>query len=347
MNRFILLVLCASSLFLQACLPGSPSEPKDLFPADSLSKDIASQLPTETLEASWKRTHEEEGFGHLSAVRFSGNEIHVSDLGNSKIWAFSSDGVKSELRLDRDLSFPYLLNSSPDTTLIFNAGTGSVDWFRRGSHIKSISLPKIDEGKSLMYFPAVFADKIYMKTQVAKGQAKFYQVNVNDATIEEETVLPGPSWIHQGLLRSGSQSLLSISSYYPSIYRMDQEQKLDSLRLRGFDSPMLARMHAKAMGDVDEAPLMISSAVEFDSLIFVSNLRPGWSRVDVFNTDGHLLNILEEEIPPGPTEFNTLDLDVKKDGQDYLIALIAVRQFHKTLSVEYQSTLSLHRWRRN
>ncbi len=298
------------------------------------------------MELLWEKTRESDAFGHLSAVRFTESKIFLSDLENGRVLSYNLDGDLEDFELDQPLSFPYLLQAKSDSLVIFNAGNPSIDWYIKGEHSRTTSLPAFGEGKSLTYFPSVYRDKIFLKTQPEKGQSELYQLDQVSGEIEDSTMLAGPSWIHKGFLRSNDSELLSISSYYPNIYLAGTGLSQDSLRLQGFDTPMLARMRNKAIGEGDEAPLIISSAVLKDSLFFVTNLRPGWARVDVYDRKGLLQNILEEELPPAPTDYNTLDIDVMRDGDDYLIALIAVKQVHKTISIEYHAKLSLFRWNR-
>lgn len=345
-HRCLQLFFLIPVLAIQACLPGSPSEPKDLFPTDSLSRATAQAIPHQELNTLWEKTHESEAYGHLSTVRITETGVIAADLQLGRLWEYDLEGNQEESSLAEGLTYPYLLEAVDAEVTIFNAGTQSIDQYRNGSKVNTITLPDVSEGKSLMYFPSLHKGKIYLKTQPDKGLSKFYELNGQSGQIENEQTLPGPSWLHKGFLRSNGNDLLSLSGFYPAFYRMNQWPKVDSLRLQGFDSPMLARMRQKAIGEEDLAPLIISSAVLFDSLLFVNNVRPGWSRVDVYNYDGHLIDILEEPIPPNPTEYNTLDIDVAKDGDDYLIALVAVKTHYKTLTLEYHSKLSLYRWKR-
>ena len=67
----------------------------------------------------------------------------------------------------------------------------------------------------------------------------------------------------------------------------------DTLALTGFYSPQLVRSAQFMREEVDEPPLLTSSAATLEGRLFVRNLRSDHVRVDVFGVDGTLERILE------------------------------------------------------
>ena len=61
------------------------------------------------------------------------------------------------------------------------------------------------------------------------------------------------------------------------------------------------------------APLITSSSVPVDDLWFVLNQRTGWIRIDVYDLNGHIQNILVEAAKHYHRQFNPTDLAVQLD----------------------------------
>ena len=62
----------------------------------------------------------------------------------------------------------------------------------------------------------------------------------------------------------------------------------DTLALVGFDSPQMVRSHRFLLGEVDQPPLLTSSAAVAGGRLFALNLRGDHVRVDVYGLDGRL-----------------------------------------------------------
>ena len=86
---------------------------------------------------------------------------------------------------------------------------------------------------------------------------------------------------------------------------------LDSLTLRGFDSPMLSRTRLFTLDELTQPPLLSSSAVAVGERLFVLNMRPGWLRVDVYDRSGELQYILTQPDPQFNTDYFPTDLAVR------------------------------------
>src|SRR5690606_2850496 len=113
----------------------------------------------------------------------------------------------------------------------------------------------------------------------------------------------------------------SIRGYQPVVDVIDMTGRVDSLRLRGFDSPMLARMRLFQLGDAKSPPLLVPSAAFAGGRIYVINARPGWLRVDVYDASLTLEAILVEPDPGFARSFYPTDIAVLPDGDRVLLAV--------------------------
>jgi hypothetical protein len=117
---------------------------------------------------------------------------------------------------------------------------------------------------------------------------------------------------------------------------------IDTMSLVGFDSPMLARSRSFVLGQIDDAPTLISSATVFEDIFFLLNLRPGVLRIDLFNRSGRLIHILEREYQ-NPTTFTPTDLAVQRvDSNRVRIAVSSIRTRYGPLSLSYDSRLDMY-----
>ena len=120
-------------------------------------------------------------------------------------------------------------------------------------------------------------------------------------------------------------TLLSVRGYQPMVVRMSPGGVIDSLRLNGFDSPMLARMRSHQLGLAYSPPLLISSVALSEGRYFVVNVRPGWLRVDVYDRTGQIEAILTEPTPSYDKSFYPTDIAVRRDRDHYLLAISVSR----------------------
>ena len=94
----------------------------------------------------------------------------------------------------------------------------------------------------------------------------------------------------------------------------------DTLALVGFSSPQLPRSAQFERGEVDEPPLLTSSASAVGDRLFVLNLRTDHVRIDVYGRDGRLERVLSTRPVQGPETAFMLDL-AARPGPDGSIDL--------------------------
>ena len=321
------------------CLPSSCHriEPRDIAPQDSLSRRIAESLAPDTIVSQqtytgtvdraleWPRTVLLDAVGH----------VYVGDTKRHSIFAFDRGG-----ELLREISwpearFPYLAGWRDDTLVVLAPGESqaTVNYVTDSLRVRSFNTPDVPGG-TLQY--AAAADSFIFLKAVTQADTHFvWQLN-HHGDILAEAPLQGTSWDHAGLLRADGNLLFSLTGFFPRIFVWEDGLTKDpvTLRLRGFDSPMLRRSWAFLQGSTRNAPLVTSSAVPAGDYWFVLNLRPGWLRIDVYDTGGNLKNILIEQDPGYRKQFYPLDIAVRMVSEgvyDMAVALVtevpAVRRY--------------------
>jgi len=321
------------------CFPSSCHrvEPRDIAPQDSLSRRLADSLTPDTIVSrraytgsgdqmlEWPRTVLLDALGH----------VYVGDTRRHSIFAFDRGGELLRETTWPEARFPYLAGWRGDTLVVLAPGESqaTVNYFAGSARVRTFSTPHVPVG-TLQY--AAAADSfIFLKAVTQADTHLVWQLN-HHGDIVAETHLQGTSWDHAGLLRASSNRLFSLTGFFPHIIVWEDGLAKDpvTLRLHGFDSPMLRRSWAFLQGSTRNAPLVTSSAVQAGDYWFVLNLRPGWLRIDVYDTGGSLEYILIEQNPGYRKQFYPMDIAVRtvSEGEyDMAVALVtevpAVRRY--------------------
>lgn len=329
------LPLLALVLALAGCLPssGSRQQTGELFPADSLSRQIAEAAPVDTLVLDWRAAPPAEaGFGYATTMaalpsgRFvvadtRGGGLHVFE-GGAYAGAFASSAFR----------FPFLAGTRGDTVAVLNRGADRLDLVLLGGPeggriVAQIPLPDGRNQTALLT-----EDGVLYKTTGEKEGPLLRRLDRQGREVARYT-LRGPYWRHLGFLRPWGDSLLSLSGYRPVVDVLTPATQagaaLDTLALAGFDSPQLARSRLFALGDVKEPPLLAPAASAAGDRLFVLNARSGWVHVDVFARDdgpeGPRLLLERSLVSPDAAfhdDFFAADLAVRHAGAGYEIAVL-------------------------
>jgi hypothetical protein len=306
---------------LSGCLPFScgKKESRDLFPADSLSRALASTIPVDTLEAVDQLRLEPELLAYPRSISYSPDGIlWVGDTKVHTIVGFDESGqVSQSLQFD-ELEYPYISGFRSDTLVVFTPENPRIVHVVDGEITKTIPVPQERPlGPGFQYATSYEGGYFY---KVIDENFRGYIARLDP--IGRETgrwILPGEYWRYAGALRMWSGSLLSLSGYLSQVHIVSEmsvlspsvETPLDSLRLHGFDSPMLSRTRLFLLDELTQPPLLSVSAVGLGELLFVLNMRPGWLRVDVYDRSGELQYILTQPTPEFNTEYYPTDLAVR------------------------------------
>ncbi len=323
------------ALLLSGCLPSScqREQPRELFPADSLSRSIAEQIPADSLAIGWQSEGTEaHPLARPRTVAFGNDgELFVSDVERNSIFVFdgSAGTFIDEISHDEAFAFPYITGVRGDTLLVFNPDTHHIDFLVNGELTRRISTPSEDEiprRRGLLY-TAADDDHVYFKA-VGENFDSYLARLSDTGEINARVSLDQAHWRHAGFLRTWDDRLLSLSFYRPvadvvSTDAMENQSKVDTLAFRGFDSPMLPRSRAFVQGDASQPPFLSASAVPVDDYLFVMNMRIGWLHVDVFDREGELQHRLLQRRPQIDREFSPVDMAVvRTDDGDYRIAIV-------------------------
>ena len=334
---------------LGGCVGFSRDAPKVLFPADSLSRGIAEATPIDTLTL----------VGHIDSavaasdravvgsVRFGPDgRLWAADVANNRLSAFDPlTGRPLRTVDDAALAYPYLAGARGDTLGVLNAGDATFDLLVDGRVVGSRPLPATPSGDALSFFALLTPRGLFFKNNPDPGEATVVRLDAEGRAAGPPVVLPGPPWRHRGVLRAWGDTLLSLSGYRPVVDRLAPGGGVDSLALVGFDSPMLPQSRLFVLGETSEAPTLVTSAAAVGDRLFVLNVRPGWTRIDVYGRDGRLERVLIEP-DPGVSGYNDLDLDVRADGAGgYLIAVARLRHDVFWFSSAYVPRVSVFRWK--
>lgn len=322
-----LLPIIATVALLAGCLPSSCRriESRDISPADSLSRRMASVITPDSLQSfeplrvstmAWPRT-----------VFFaSDGSLYASDVESARIFEFSSTGdLRREIAGD-SLKAPYIAGLRGDTLLVFNPEARRIDFLLQGAFLHSVSLPRGIPREALLYAAAGPVD-LYLKVTGRNLSGYILRIG-GDGVIRARTPLSGSEWRNAGQLRVWGDTLLSLSGFLPmvDIVPADLSRLPDSLALKGFDSPMLRRTYGFLKGETRQAPLLSGSAAAAGGLLFVLNMRPGWLRVDVYDWAGILRHILLGGEPGYDKRFYPMDIAVRPLPDGSFDLAVAVKE---------------------
>jgi hypothetical protein len=329
------LIISILALFAVACTPGGcqRQESRELFPADSLSREIARSVQVDTLEAVWKSAA--GVMRHPRTILFDANgTLFVSDTERHDLTVFPPGGGHHTIS-SPSFQYPYLAGFVGDTLVVFNPESRHLDFLHDGRVLRSISTPSDIPSHRPLQYAAASDEGLFFKT-VGANATGFIARLQPDGSEAGRVDLPGPYWRHAGLLRFWDDSLLSLSGFRPIVDVLSPGGVLDSMALVGFDSPMLARTRNFAMGWSRDAPLITSSAAPAGDYLFVLNMRPGWLHVDVFDRDGHIVRTLTEPNPQPRREYYPLDIAARKTADGFELAVVQTQP---------EPAVLLFRWR--
>lgn len=329
LRHFALLALC---LALAGCLPFSCEREgyTSLTPSDSLSRQIASAMPIDTLGIVHTTPGPDAQSDRMQfprTVRFGPEgHIFVSDVERNSLFEFDGSGrFVREIALD-GFAAPYLSGVRGDTLIVYSATTDRIDFVVDGRSVRHVSVADLRPSPKSLFYVVGSDSALFTKTVGENTDGAISRLD-RQGQPEAQVPLPGPYWRHAGFLRVWGDSLLSLSGFRPVVDVLPLDFSdgavLDTMALVGFDSPMLARSRAFLTGDVDGAPLLSASAETTPTRLFALNMRPGWLHIDVFDHAGRLQHRITQPDPSPGRDFYPRDLAVRPrtDGR-YDVAII-------------------------
>ncbi len=317
-SRWPSAVLVTVTVLLAGCLPSSCRriETRTLYPADSLSRQIASGIVPDTLvlKSSYAGTNDEP-LEYIRSLLFAADgKVFAADAARGTVTELDRDGqhvrtVESDL-----FSYPYLAGASGDSVFVFSPGRHRVQLILDGS-VKDAGTTPIDIPlKGLLQYAYVVKGTLYAKLLGDEFPGMISQIPADGPAVRVAE-LPGPTWRHAGFLRSWGDTLVSLNGYRPIIDLLLPDGRRDSLRLTGFDSPMLSRLRLFELGEIDAPPLLTASTAPYRNQLFVLNMRPGWLRIDVYDRNGQLTNVLTGPDPGFNRDYYPTDIAVRSSPE--------------------------------
>jgi hypothetical protein len=322
-----ILLLLAVIVFIAGCTPSGCRRPQEegLTPADSTSRQVAQETPTDSLRLVWAaRGPEGQPMSFPRTVRFlPDGDVVVSDAEQDRLYRYTENGRHVATHAPEGLDVPYLAGIRGDTLLVFNAGANRIDALVDGERVPDASTPLQRPSEQSLAYVVATDTALYAKvvgTDIASTIGRITPSGAMSPTME----LPGPFWRHAGFLRVWDDRLISLTGYRPVVDLFSlpaPSAPPDTLALVGFDSPMLERSYRFLQGDVDNAPVLSASAAPAGDHLYVLNLRPSTMRVDVFGRDGRLQRILIGSGAPREGSLYLRDVDVRVSGDTVDVAV--------------------------
>jgi len=321
-------VLASLALVLAGCLPSACNREasRALFPADSLSRAIAAQMTPDTLRFAWQTAASEaQSLEYPRTLAFGPDgQLYVADTKAGRLLVLDTTGAVVGSVREEDWSYPYLAGHRGDSIVVFQPDLHRLDVVHDGRVVRRRPTPT-DLPEDALQYAAVTDSAAYLKVVSEQADNVLARLDAQGA-YAARIALPGPRWRHAGLLRPWGDSLLSLSGYRPVVDVLTADDTLDSLRLVGFDSPMLARSRTFLRGDTHEAPLLTASAAAAGDYLFVLNMRPGWLRIDVYGRDGRLQQVFTQPDPGYDKQFYPMDLAARQLDADHVALAVAVAE---------------------
>ena len=314
--------LLAAAGPLAGCLPSSQkTNTRAMSAADSASVALAQTVTPDTLALAWTAdlTGRAPYPTGLAWVRPDSADarLAVVDTQDGRVLVYSAagDSLAAVELPDGPGRFPYLAGVRGDTVLVLSRGRGTVDRVVLGAAgppalARSLAVP---DGATAA---APTARGLVLRVGGGATEAAPALVRL-DARGREAARYPlAGGWRASGFVRAWGDTLLALSGYRPVADVLAPASApgatLDTLAFRGFDSPQLVRSHQFRLGEIDEPPLLTSSAAALGDTLYVLNLRADHVRVDLYGRAGRLRGALVSPRPWAIQESYATDLAVRR-----------------------------------
>lgn len=324
--------LCVLSTLIAGCLPSSQRQnDRSMSAADSASVAFAETVATDTLALAWEAAARPDDPMPLpTTIAWAGEGegarlvVVETQEGSIRLWTPSGRQGK---RIDvggGDESYPYLAGVRGDTVAVLERGQSRIAFVPLDSSgaVRRIPVPA-DAGAALVTDSDIFVRTGGGATEEAPQLLRLSEAGQTEARF----AFRGQPWRAFGFLRAWGDRVLALSGYRPvvDVWQPGLDARLDTLALTGFSSPELPRSAQFMRDDVDEPPLLTSSASALGKNLFVLNMRDNHVRVDVYGTDGVLRRVL---VSPGPWQtlaYIPVDVAVREIGATVEIAVLLQR----------------------
>lgn len=322
---------------LSGCLPSAcnRTESRALLPADSLSRAVASELPVDTLLTAGSFVDEDmlaypRTLGYAPDGRLWVADSEREVILRQSVSAERPDSLGFSVAAELPDAVPWLAGFRGDTVAVYSPATHEMLLLSAdGERLETVPLGGDRPARGALTWAMADSGGYTVKVLAEDFDGYIARLDGSGA-VTGSRPLPGPTWLHAGLLRPWGARVASLRGYLPAIDLWEPGEAggghVDSLSLVGFDSPMLSRTRSFLLGDVKQPPLLTASAAAIGDRLFVLNMRPGWLRVDIFDAEGRLQTILTQPDPEFRQEFFPTDIAVRRlPGGGYEISVSVVQ----------------------
>ncbi|MDA0378660.1 MAG: hypothetical protein O2899_04130, partial [Bacteroidetes bacterium] len=281
-------------------------------------------MPVDTLEWVSSTVFDQEDFRNPRTVRFLGAE----DLVITDTQAHAVHYLDGQNRIVKTTllpgAIPYLAGVDGDSVWVFGPGDRSVRLLVGGEPQDSLRID-LGSGNERALTWVVRSQDGFISKVLDDDSGNHVAWHDASGAVVRRLELPASTWRYAGFLRPDGERLVSLSGFLPWVH-LPSETGLDSLRLMGFDSPMLARTLQFERGTTEQPPLLSGSADVAGGWLFVLNMRPGWLHVDVYDRDGTLRYVLTQPDPSFDKEYYPSDVAVRETAPGWFELAVTVTE---------------------
>ena len=318
--------------------------------ADSASVQFAETVPVDSLELGWEASARPDDPMPLpTTLAWIGEgdaaKIAVVETQEASIRVFTASGRVSR-HIDTGggaTSYPYLAGVRGDSAVVLERGTHRLAFVPLDSSGVVRRIPVPDSAAA-----AIATDSaVYVRTGGGSEMHPAFLLRLDArGRVTETHPFTGSPWRATGFLRAWNGRILALSGYRPVVDvltpGMAPAAPLDTLALGGFSSPELMRSAQFMRGDVEQPPLLTSTAAALGERLFVVNMRDDHVRIDVYDAAGRLERILVQRKPWTTLAYIPVDMDVREVGGTVEFAVLMQRP--SGLIQQADSRVLLYRW---
>ncbi|MEM0962090.1 MAG: hypothetical protein AAGK21_06055 [Bacteroidota bacterium] len=337
-----LAVAIAASGVLGGCLPSSQRQnDRTISATDSASIALAEQAPVDTLRLVWDASAPEtDPMPIPTSLAFVGDGLAVVESQEGSVRQFDRDGTYRGRTTLPTESYPYVAGARGDTLVVLSRGLEQLLWVVPGEGVAR-SVPVPQGAQQGVATDSMLAVRVGGGIDTTTAPAVVWLDERGGERVRQP--LLGPRWRSIGFARARGDSVLALSGYRP-VVDVATEAGADTLALVGFSSPQLVRSAQFMRGDVDEPPLLTSSAATLKDRLFVLNLRTDHLRVDVYDPAGDLQRVLVTPLVRAVETVVAMDLAVR-ERPDGTVEMAVLWTRPPGILQRPESRVALYRWR--
>ncbi len=342
--------LLSTLVVLAGCLPSSGRQnDRTILAADSASIAFAETVPVDTLTLGWEAAARPDDPMPLpTSVGWAGEGdaarivVVETQVGSIRLFTPSGRQARHIATGGGEASYPYFAGATADTAVVFERGLDRLAFVPLDSSGTIRHIPVPDSASAAL----VTGAGVFVRTGGGQDGSRpmLARLDLSGHRLGRHA-LPGSTWRSAGFLKPWGERVLALSGYRPvvDVWTPGAGPRLDTLALAGFSSPELMRSAQFMRGDVNQPPLLTSSAAALGDRLFVVNMRDEHVRLDVFGPTGRLERVLVSPKPWATLPYIPIDIAVRQTDAGVEFAVLMQRPAGLLQSAD--SRLVLYRWK--